>query len=366
MLIQENTSLKVDLKNHHKADVASENGSLHSETTRSQSTGIQNKSKTESSNFRKGGVKSNTSVASNTSSVDEDHLSQKVGALQLKVEESVKTIQAERNSKLTLHKTIEDLSQQLSTYKKKFEEMKDGKQDALKQLSRIQESHRLDLVRINTNLEEELENRSQMERKIHDLREEIERLQEENTCEWGRRERLETEKLQLERENKRLKTSSNEMQTEMERRRKTTAEDRDHELQHAQIELHDLHEELSDLRRQYNKDQKLLEDKQEELAHSRRRAEKHETEVRALRNRVEEIKKQQTNTEDELDSAQNQTRKLSRQVEEKDEELEKLHLQLGQLQTRLRRETPTPSWPKSTFTRSGKDDLIGSDSSSDV
>lgn len=72
----------------------------------------------------------------------------------------------------------------------------------------------------------------------------IERLQEENTCEWGRRERLETEKLQLERENKRLKTSADEMQTEMERRRKTTAEDRDHELQHAQIELHDLNEVL--------------------------------------------------------------------------------------------------------------------------
>jgi len=70
----------------------------------------------------------------------------------------------------------------------------------------------------------------------------IERLQEENTSEWGKRERLETEKLQLERENKRLKTNCDELKAEMERRRKTSAEDRDNELRQAHSQLRDLNE----------------------------------------------------------------------------------------------------------------------------
>jgi len=128
----------------------------------------------------------------------------------------------------------------------------------------------------------------------------VERLQEENTCEWGRRERIETEKLQLERDNKRLKSVNEELKSTIGRKCRAVNEDRENELKQAHAQLHEFNEDLINLRRQVSRDQKALQDRNEELVHSRRRAEQHECEVRALRSRIEELKKQQTTTEDEV------------------------------------------------------------------
>ncbi len=64
----------------------------------------------------------------------------------------------------------------------------------------------------------------------------LERLQVENASEWGKRERLETEKLSLERENKKLRTELRDALDRLERRIKSqpTA---DSELRSAQLEL---------------------------------------------------------------------------------------------------------------------------------
>ena len=59
-------------------------------------------------------------------------------------------------------------------------------------------------------------------------------------------------------------------------------------------------QDLNEMKRQMNKDQKCIHDRNEELAHSRRKSEQHESEVRSLRSRIEELKKQQTSTEDEV------------------------------------------------------------------
>lgn len=40
----------------------------------------------------------------------------------------------------------------------------------------------------------------------------LERLQAENAAEWGKRERIETEKLALERDNKKLRNENRELQ----------------------------------------------------------------------------------------------------------------------------------------------------------
>ena len=70
----------------------------------------------------------------------------------------------------------------------------------------------------------------------------IERLQEENTSEWGKRERLETEKLQLERDNKRLKSIGEDLKGTLGRKYKASALDRDNELQQALQQIHQLNE----------------------------------------------------------------------------------------------------------------------------
>jgi len=344
LLIQENKNLKNEVvETRTFSDASSCSSSVH--TKRSQESSSE---------------KTKKELILNNSKLDDDELSQKTAALQLKVEESAKTIQAERDAKLSLNKSIEMLEQELSIVRQKHDEVKTAKQETLKQMSRIQESHRSEMVRINESLEEELGNRDQLEKKVQDLREEVERLQGENTCEWGKRERIETDKLQLERDNKRLKSINDELKSAIGRKCKAVTEDRDNELKQAHAQLQEFNEDLINLRRQSTRDQKLLQDRHEELSHSKRRAEQHETEVRALRTRIEELKKQQGTTEDELDNVQNQHRKLLRVVEEKDEELDKLQLQYDHAQTRMRHDARA----KTSFLRPSKESETTSDSDS--
>lgn len=66
----------------------------------------------------------------------------------------------------------------------------------------------------------------------------MERLQAENAAEWGKRERLETEKLALERENKKLRSELRDMQERMERKGRPMS-NADAELRHLQQEVSD-------------------------------------------------------------------------------------------------------------------------------
>lgn len=66
----------------------------------------------------------------------------------------------------------------------------------------------------------------------------MERLQAENAAEWGKRERLETEKLALERDNKKLRAELRDMQERLERKGRPTTNS-DTEVRHFQQELSD-------------------------------------------------------------------------------------------------------------------------------
>lgn len=66
----------------------------------------------------------------------------------------------------------------------------------------------------------------------------MERLQAENAAEWGKRERLETEKLALERENKKLRSELRDMQERIERKGRPLSNS-DAELRHLQQEISD-------------------------------------------------------------------------------------------------------------------------------
>ncbi|XP_041078035.1 coiled-coil domain-containing protein 102A [Polyodon spathula] len=268
--------------------------------------------------------------------IEED--ASKVNALQLRLDESQKVLLKEREDKLSLSKSIEKLEAELSQWKLKYEELNKTRQETLKQLNLLKEVHQDELGRMSEVLEDELGARSSMDKKLSELRGEMERLQAENAAEWGRRERLETEKLTLERDNKKLRTQIEDLEEQLARKRRQAASALDTDLKSIQSELFERSKELSDMRHVHSKLKKQYQEKMAELAHANRRVEQHEGEVKKLRLRVEELKKELAQAEDELDDAHNQTRKLQRSLDEQTEQSENTQVQLEHLQSRLRRQ----------------------------
>ncbi|XP_029000301.1 coiled-coil domain-containing protein 102A [Betta splendens] len=266
----------------------------------------------------------------------------RLNALQLRLDESQKILLKEREDKFALSKSIERLEVELSQWKLKYEELAKTKQEALKQLNLLKEMHQDELGRISEDLEDELGARTSMDKKLAELRTEMERLQVENAAEWGRRERLETEKLGLERDNKKLKAQVEDLEEQLAKKRRQAASALDIDLKAIQSELFERNKELADLRHVHAKLKKQFQEKTAELVHANRRVESHEAEVKKLRLRVEELKKELGQAEDELDESVNQTRKLQRSLDEQVEQTENLQVQLEHLQSRLRRQQQNP------------------------
>nr|XP_008509623.1 PREDICTED: coiled-coil domain-containing protein 102A-like [Equus przewalskii] len=233
-----------------------------------------------------------------TATIEED--ASKLTALRLRLDESQKVLLKEREDKLALSRNIEKLEGELSQWKIKYEELSKTKQEMLKQLSILKEAHQDELGRMSEDLEDELGARSSMDRKMAELRGEMERLQAENAAEWGRRERLETEKLGLERENKKLRAQVGDLEEALARRRRQTASALDCDLRASQAALFEKNKELADLKHVHGKLKKQFQEKVAELAHANRRVEQHEAEVKKLRLRVEELKKELAQAEDEV------------------------------------------------------------------
>ncbi|GJQ87208.1 hypothetical protein Trydic_g12560 [Trypoxylus dichotomus] len=267
--------------------------------------------------------------------VDEDYVIQKLSMLQLRLDEATKTLQIEREEKVQLHRNIEKLTGDLQEAKEKCDELRDAKQEAVRELLQLQDQHQEELRVMRSDLQEESQSRENLDRRINELRAELERLQAENAAEWGKRERLETEKLALERENKKLRSELRDMQERLERKGRPMS-NADAELRHLQQEVSDKAKEIADLKHSQNKLKKMIQDKMTELAHAVRRAEQYESEVKKLRSRVEELKRDLAVAEDELDTATNNTRKLQRTNDELQEQVDNFQVQLQHLHTRLR------------------------------
>ncbi|XP_038129747.1 coiled-coil domain-containing protein 102A [Cyprinodon tularosa] len=283
----------------------------------------------------------NRQLWEDVSPAEED--SSKLNALQLRLDESQKVLLKEREDKMALSRSIERLEAELSQWKLKYEELSKSKQEALKQLNLLKEIHQDEMGRISEDLEDELGARTSMDKKLAELRAEMERLQVENAAEWGRRERLETDKLALERDNKKLRAHVEDLEEQLAKKRRQAASALDSDLKAIQSELFERNKELADLRHIHAKLKKQLQEKMAELAHANRRVESHDAEVKKLRLRVEELKKELGQAEDELDESHNQSRKLQRSLDEQVEQTENLQVQLEHLQSRLRRQQQSPS-----------------------
>lgn len=103
-------------------------------------------------------------------------------------------------------KTFEKYRQELDDHKNKTEDLRHARQEAVRELLTMQETHHAELRIVNNSLMEEISTRENLERRLAELRMELEKLQNENAIEWEKRERLETDKLNLEREVKKLKS----------------------------------------------------------------------------------------------------------------------------------------------------------------
>lgn len=193
-------------------------------------------------------------------SSEDDYLTQKVKMLQLRLDDMQKTLFSEKeyyyNSKKfifsknllksfycsreknQLLKSLDKMSQNIDDYQEKCEGMRKAKQEAIRELLTLQETHRAELRIINNSLQEEMNGREMLERKISEMRGELERLQSDNSAEWAKRERLETEKINLERENKKIKSDLIESQV-VERRGARPLSSTDCELRTLQQELID-------------------------------------------------------------------------------------------------------------------------------
>lgn len=266
-------------------------------------------------------------------SPDKEHLLQKLSMLQLRLDEASKTVQAERDEKILLHRDLEKMQGELQELKDRCEDLRASKQEVVRELLQLQDQHQDQVRLIQLDLQDEATSREGMDRRLADLRTELERLQAENAAEWGKRERLETEKLGLERDNKKLRAEIRDLQERLERKGRplSTA---DTDVRQLQQDLADRNKELSDLRHSHGKLKKVLQDKSTELAHAVRRAEQYEAEVKRLRGRVEELKRELSVAEDEVDSASNNIRKLQRTNDELQEQVESLQVQVEHLHTR--------------------------------
>ncbi|XP_073421190.1 coiled-coil domain-containing protein 102A isoform X2 [Dendrobates tinctorius] len=280
----------------------------------------------------------------------------RITALRLRLDESQKVLLKEREDKMLLRKTMERMEAEASHCREKCEELSKSRQEAITQLTLLRERHQDELGRISEDLQDELGVRCSMDKKLAELRAEMEGLQAENAEEWGRRERLETEKIGLERDNKKLRLQIQDLEEILTRKRRQTASALDTDLKAIQAELLEKSKELSDLRHNHTKLKKQHHEKSAELAHSCRRGEQLEGEVKKLRLRVEELKKELGQAEDQLDETQNQIRKLQRSLDEQTEMNENLQVQVEHLQSRLRRQQNPPLFGKLRTSRFGSDD----------
>ena len=114
--------------------------------------------------------------------------------------------------KSSLHKAMESMQLEVLDLRGRLEELKCVKQEAERQLISSQELHRQQVISLQQDRRDEATSRETLDRRLAELRGELERLQTENAAEWGRRERVETERQALERENKKLRTALSDLQ----------------------------------------------------------------------------------------------------------------------------------------------------------
>lgn len=72
-----------------------------------------------------------------------------------------------------MHRTIEKLTVDLQEVKEKCEELREARQDAVRELLSLQDQHQEELRLMRQDLQDETNSREGMDRRINDLRAEV-------------------------------------------------------------------------------------------------------------------------------------------------------------------------------------------------
>ncbi|XP_066871037.1 coiled-coil domain-containing protein 102B isoform X4 [Kogia breviceps] len=255
-----------------------------------------------------------------------------ISALQVHLDEFQKMLWKEREIRLSLEKEIERLESALSVWKWKYEELKESKTKSLQEFDILHGQHKNKMEEISGDIKEGSNSKKSGDRVIYELRAELERLQAENTSEWDKREILETEKLGLERENRRLKFQVKDTEELLDRKNRLIANSQGPDFKKSQTELQEKNKELLDLPHAYHKLSRQHPAKTAEMTHVNNLMDQNEAEVKKLRFQVEELKWRLNQKETKLDDFLNQIHKLQRSLDEQKETNENLELKLGHLQ----------------------------------
>ncbi|XP_011862247.1 PREDICTED: coiled-coil domain-containing protein 102A isoform X2 [Vollenhovia emeryi] len=254
---------------------------------------------------------------------------QKMSALQMKLEEATKAISMEREENNSLHRTVEKLKAEVKQLREQCEEISESRGGAMRELSELKERFQLELSDEHiADLMDSTSDGDSMDRRLMELRTELEKLQVENAAEWSKRERLETEKSSLERQNKLLRLKLHELQERIESRRPRPASTADADTRQLQHEILVRNMVLLEVKQYQAALKQSLAEKSTELSHATRRSEQYEAEVKRVRARVEELKKELATAQDEADATTNNMRKLQRANEDLVEQLESANVQL--------------------------------------
>lgn len=264
------------------------------------------------------------------------HSAEQATMLQLRLDEAVKTLRVEREDKSQLQSEIETLHGQVCSFEVKCDELTLDKVQIQRDLDCLRIEHQDQSKVYARQLDDHVSTKHNLEQIVGHLREELERLQAENAEEWGRRERLETEKHSVERDNRKLRAQVDELK---ERAQRLTLHCRDQtstEVSRLQAELDQNKHDLSDLKHSHSKLRKVLNEKSDELTHWQRKGDTSDKEVKALRFRIEQLKVELGEAQDEIDNSANTIRRLQRTNEEFAGQVEGLEVQVEHLTSRLR------------------------------
>ncbi|ESO02610.1 hypothetical protein HELRODRAFT_188774 [Helobdella robusta] len=257
------------------------------------------------------------------------------------IEDLKEKLEKETREKLKVMDTVNGLQGQVDKLTEQYDDLRRAKADCDEEISRLRQWKDERMETIRSDLEDGMmsDTNSEFNSKLTDLHRELEKLQVENATEWTLREKLETEKISLERENKKLVNELSHVTEELNRCRLLTS-GHSSTNQNAALDMEELSEktkELSELKHAHARLKKQLQDRSSELEHVRSRAEHYEMEVKKLRGRIEELKRDLANAEDENDQQSMAMKKMQRNMEELQQQIDNYNLQLQHLQSRLRR-----------------------------
>ncbi|CAD0205336.1 unnamed protein product [Chrysodeixis includens] len=141
-------------------------------------------------------VRQRASLDSHKFSNVDNVLANKLAELRLRLDETCKSLQTEKDEKTFLLSKIETLTAELHNMKVELTHSD-------RTLESTDSSHS-EVERLQNELQDEIAAKQVLEEKLAELKMEIERLKSENTIQWSKRELLETENIAILRENKKL------------------------------------------------------------------------------------------------------------------------------------------------------------------